>query len=123
MSSVIVFVKYNGHEHENNVYICKESTCILLPMSTSFVGLLEILFETLELNPEMYTLRIKYIFEVGCIPIKILNDRDVKFYFELKQNEPDKTKFPLYVDIIRESMNMPNEVQTYCDLVIIYVVI
>ena len=56
MSSVIVFVKYNGHWDENNVYTCKESMSVLVPMSTSYVGLLKILFEALELNPEMYML-------------------------------------------------------------------
>ena len=91
-------------------------------MSTLYVGLLEILFEALELNLEMYTLRIKYIFVVGCVPVIILNDRGVKFYLELKNNEPDKTKFPLCVDIIREFMSMPNEDQAYCNPVVIYVV-
>ena len=62
---------------------------ILVPMSTSYVSLLEILFETLELNPKMYTLQIKYIFEVGCIPVKFLNDCSVKVYLELKKNEPN----------------------------------
>ena len=122
MSSIIIFVKDNGHWDENNVYPCKESMGILVPMSTSYVGFFEILFETLELNPEIYTSQIKYIFEVGCIPIKILNDRGVKFYLELKKNELDKTKFPLCVDIIRESMGIPNEGQTYYDLVVIYLV-
>ena len=122
MSNVIVFVKYNGRWNENNVHTYKESMGILVPMSTSYVGLLEILFEALKLNPEIYMLWIKYIFEVGCIPVKILNDRGVKFYLELKKNELDKTKFPPCVDIIRESMSMPNEGQTYFDLVVIYIV-
>ena len=39
----------------------------------------------------------------------ILNYHRVKFYLELKKKEPDNTKFPLCVDIIRESMSMPNE--------------
>ena len=82
---------------------------ILIHMSTSYVGLLEILFEVLELNLEIYTLRIKYISEVGYIPVKIFNGHGVKFYLELKKNEPDKTKFHLCVDIISESMSMPNE--------------
>ena len=88
----------------------------------SYVGLLEILFETLELNFEIYTLQIKCIFEVGCVHVKILNDCCAKFYLEFKNNEPNKTKFSLYVDIIRESMSMSSEGQTCCDLVVIYVV-
>ena len=58
---------------------------ILIPMSTSYVGLLEILFEALELNLEMYTLCSKYKFEVGYIPVKILNDHSVTFYLEFKE--------------------------------------
>ena len=122
MSSAIVFVKYNGRWDENNVHPCKESMGILIPVSTSYVGLLNILFETVELNPKIYTLRIKYIFEVDCVIVNILNDLGVKFYLELKKNEPGNTKFPLCVDIIREYMSIPNEGQIYCDLVAIYVV-
>ena len=51
MSIVIVFVKYNGRWDENNVYIVNDSLGVLIPMSTSYADLLEILFETLELNP------------------------------------------------------------------------
>ena len=71
--------------------------------------MLEILCKVLELNPEIYTLQIKYIFEVGCIPINVFNYRGIKFYLKLKKNEPDKTKFPFRVDIISESMSSPNE--------------
>ena len=38
-----------------------------------------------------------------------LNYCDVKFYLELKKNEPDKTKFPFCVDIILEPMTMANQ--------------
>ena len=51
MSIVIVFVKYNGRWDENNVYIENDSLGVLIPMSTSYADLLEILFEALELNP------------------------------------------------------------------------
>ena len=51
MSIVIVFVKYNGRWDENNVYIANDSLGVLIPMSTSYVDLLKILFEALELNP------------------------------------------------------------------------
>ena len=69
------------------------------------MDLLEILFEALELNLENYAMWIKYAFELGCAPIKIVNNRSIKFYLKLKSNEPDMTKFPLCVDIMRE----PNE--------------
>ena len=37
--------------------------------------------------------------------MKTLNDLPVDFYLELKKNEVDKTKFPLYLDIA-ESMTI-----------------
>ena len=70
----------------------------------------------------MYALHIKYIFEVGCVLLKILNDLGAKFYLELKKNELDNTIFLLCVDIIREFMSMLNKGQIYCDLVVIYIV-
>ena len=59
---------------------------------------------------------------MGCDLVKILNDHGVKFYLELKKNELDKTKFPFCVDIIRESISMLNEGQTYCNFIVIYIV-
>ena len=78
---------------------------VLVPMTTSFVSLLEILFEALRLSPINYSMVTNYTFELGYSTVKILNDRDVKFYLELKKNEPDKTKFPLCIDIIRKPYN------------------
>ena len=70
------------------------------------MDLLEILFEALELNPKNYAMWIKYTFELGYTPINIVNDCSIKFYLKIKNNEPDKTKFPLCVDIIQGPMSM-----------------
>ena len=78
-------------------------------MTTSYVGLLEILFEALRLSPVNHSMGIKYTFELGCFAVRILNDRDVKFYLELKKNEPNKTNFSLCVDIISKPMIMANQ--------------
>ena len=80
MSTIIVFVKYNGPYDENNVCITNNFVGILIPMSTSYVHLLEILFEALKLNPENYVMCIKHTFELGCTTVKIVNDHSVKFY-------------------------------------------
>ena len=50
ITSVTIFVEYNGQWDEYNIYIDSESMCILVSMGAPYVGLLEILFETLELN-------------------------------------------------------------------------
>ena len=78
-------------------------------MSMSYVDLFEILFETLELNLENYAMWIKYAFELGCAPVKIVNDHYVKFYLKLKNNEHDKTKFPLCVGTMGKPMSMTNQ--------------
>ena len=69
-------------------------------MTTLYVSLLEIYFEVLGLSLVNHFIVIKYIFELGCSAVRILNDRDVKFYLELKKNELDQTKFFLWIDII-----------------------
>ena len=106
MANVAVFVKYNGRWEQNYAYTDNETMGVLVPDGTSYIGLLEILFEALELKPENQTIQIRYVFELGNSPIKILNDRAVNFYLELKKNEVDKTKFPLCIDIIEEPMNL-----------------
>ena len=94
---------------KNNIYIDNESMGVLVPMTTSYVGLLEILFETLGLSSVNHSMVIKYTFELGCFVMRILNFYDVKFYLELKKNELDNTKFPLWVDIIPEPIIMANQ--------------
>ena len=73
------------------------------------MDLLELLFEALELNPENYAMWIKYALELGCTLVKIVNDGSVKFYLKLKNNEPNKTRLSLCVDIMGEPMSMTNE--------------
>ncbi|PON73073.1 hypothetical protein TorRG33x02_250490 [Trema orientale] len=83
-----------------------ETTGILVPNGATYVGMLEIVFEALELRPEHHTIEMKYVVNVRLCPVKIINDRSVKVYMELKRNEVDKTKFPLCIDIIDEPMTM-----------------
>ena len=80
MTIVIVFIKYNRRSNENNVYIDNESVGILIFMSISYIGLFEKLFEVVRLSLENYTMVIKYTFELGCSPLKILNGCDVNFF-------------------------------------------
>ena len=47
--------------------------------------------------------------ELETSPVKILDDLTIDFYFELKQNEVDKTKFPLCLDITKERLSMTVE--------------
>ena len=82
---------------------------VLVPIPTLYDGLLEILFEALRLSPVNHSMVIKYTFELRCSTVRILNECDIKFYLELKKNEPDMTKFPLCVDIILELMTMTNQ--------------
>ena len=57
ITNVNVFVKYNSHWDENNIFIDNESIGILVFMSMSYDDLLEILFEALKLNLEILDLR------------------------------------------------------------------
>ena len=61
MSTVIVFVKYNGHWGENNIHITNDSLGVLVPVNTLYVDLLEILCEALELNPENYVMHLNWV--------------------------------------------------------------
>ena len=71
---MLVFVKYNGQWNENNIYIDNKWVSVLVPITTSYVGLLEILFEALGLSPVNHFVGIKYTFKLGCCAVRILND-------------------------------------------------
>ena len=78
--NLLVFFKYNGRWNKNNVYIDNESMGVFIPMTTSYVGLLEILFEALGLSLVNHSMVIKYTFEVGCCTVRILNDHDINLF-------------------------------------------
>ncbi|CAI9779823.1 unnamed protein product [Fraxinus pennsylvanica] len=104
MDGVPVFVKYNGRWDENNIYVDHEMTGVLVPLGTSYVGLLEILYDALGLGPLSQTIRMKYIAEVGSSPIEISQDRDVFFYLNLKERDAQLNSFPICLEIKNEPM-------------------
>ncbi|PON66987.1 hypothetical protein PanWU01x14_105690 [Parasponia andersonii] len=83
-----------------------KTTGILVPSGATYVGLLEIVYEALELRLKHHTIEMKYVVDVRLCPMKIIKDRSIKVYMELKRNEVDKTKFPPCIDIIDEPMTM-----------------
>ncbi|KAL2534497.1 zinc finger protein [Abeliophyllum distichum] len=104
MDEVCVFLNYNGRWDENNRYVDNETKEVLVPLGTSYVGLLEILFGALGLGPSSQTIRMKYIAEVGSSPIKILHDRDVLFYLKLKKKDHQIDSYPICLEILNEPM-------------------
>ena len=75
---------------------------VLVPSRTTYIGLLNILFNAMKLRPENHTIGIKYVVELGTSPGKILDNLVVDFYLELKKNDVDKTKFPCRLDITKK---------------------
>ena len=75
---------------------------VLVPSETTYIGLLNILFKALKLRLENHTIGIRYIVDLGISLVKLLDNLDVKFYLELKNNEVDMTKFPLCLDLVEK---------------------
>ncbi|PON43656.1 hypothetical protein TorRG33x02_333370 [Trema orientale] len=106
MGSVVIFLNYNGKWDDNNVYHGMETTGILIPNGATYARVLEIVFEALDLRPNNHTIEMKYVVDERLAPIKIVNDRSVKVYMELKKNEVDKSKYPLFIHVIDEPMTI-----------------
>ncbi|PON95884.1 hypothetical protein TorRG33x02_084070 [Trema orientale] len=94
MGNIGVFLNYNvvGGTIITNIYHMIETKNILVPNRATNVSLLEIMLDALELRPEHYAVEMKFVVNVRFSPVKIINDRDIKVYMELKKNEVDKTK-------------------------------
>lgn len=75
----LIFVKYNGQQDENNIYNNHKSTGILVPSRTTYVDLVEKLFNVLGLRPESLTLHIKYSFDLSSAPVKFLMTLELHF--------------------------------------------
>ena len=85
-----VFIKYNGHWDHASRYVGCEMKGILVPTNTTYIGLIDLVRNVLEIQPQGKSLYLRYVVEHGKTPVKISSDYDVTFYMACKKNKKKK---------------------------------
>lgn len=106
MAAVSIFIRFNGHWDNFEKYVRGETKGVMVPLNTSYIGLLEMLINVMCLRGQGKSLVLQYCVEVGMTHVRIQNDTDVFFYLQLKKKDVHVlSKFPLCIDFVDESVD------------------
>ncbi|GMN75040.1 hypothetical protein TIFTF001_052516 [Ficus carica] len=114
MGDVCVFIEYNGQWDGTQSYVGGEMNGILMPESTTYVGLIELVRSAIGIRGPAKTIVMRYGVEPGLPFLRIQCDADVKFYIQLKKKDVHVlSKFPITIDVLDESAAeaMPPELE------------
>ncbi|GMN72306.1 hypothetical protein TIFTF001_052830 [Ficus carica] len=114
MDVVCVFIKYNGQWDGILKYVGGEMKGILVPVTVTYVGLIELVRSVIGIRGLDKTIVMRYGVEPGMPPVRIQCDANVKFYIQLKKKDVHVlSKFPISIDVLDESAaeKMPPEVR------------
>ncbi|KAL2470596.1 Uncharacterized protein Adt_38732 [Abeliophyllum distichum] len=97
MDNVNIFINCNG-----------ESTGILVPISCTYVELVDLINSVLKFDKRSSALSIQYAV-IGCLSsMKITNDNILRFYLELKRKDQNLSSYPLQIDVTRSLESIPS---------------
>ncbi|KAL2453321.1 Uncharacterized protein Adt_49179 [Abeliophyllum distichum] len=75
----------------------------MIPKECTYTGLVKILFKELNKDPTKCTLSLQYQVMEKAPLLKINNNYSVAFYLNLKENERGVTKFPIFIDVLKDT--------------------
>ncbi|XP_050217252.1 uncharacterized protein LOC126668077 [Mercurialis annua] len=70
---------------------------VLIPQDSSYLDLLQIIAQELQIDQGKHKIEIKYQVKIQYPPIKIIDNSSFKFYLEIKKKELDFTLYPLCI--------------------------
>ncbi|GER24498.1 adenylosuccinate synthetase [Striga asiatica] len=105
MGTTLIFLHHNGHWIDLQIYTDYDVCGIVVNNDCSFSVLCDIIADKLKINLADKNLIIKYQVKEAYPSVEIETDSSLKFYLELKQREPDFTKFPLCITITRKEVS------------------
>ncbi|XP_062113898.1 uncharacterized protein LOC133824895 [Humulus lupulus] len=109
MTTINVFVNYDGHWDDKKCYVDFKMTGILVPKETTYKRLTGLLFKELNIKPSEHSITVQYQVSPGSPPITILTDSGVLFYLALKKKDPVLTGFPLCITIEDKRLALNNQ--------------
>ncbi|GMN66674.1 hypothetical protein TIFTF001_035730 [Ficus carica] len=103
MDGVCVFIKYNGRWDGTLRYVGGEMKRILVPITATYVGLIEFVRSVIGIRVLDKTIVMTYGVKLGMPHVRIQCDVDVKFYIQLKKKDVHVlSKFPISIDVLDE---------------------
>ncbi|GMN47955.1 hypothetical protein TIFTF001_017128 [Ficus carica] len=105
MATVCVFIKYNNHWDSTLRYVGGEMKEILVPLTATYVGLIELVMSVIGIKDLDKTIVMRYVVEPGMPLVRIQYDADVNFYIQLNKKDVHVlSKFPISIDVLDESV-------------------
>ncbi|GMN52340.1 hypothetical protein TIFTF001_021485 [Ficus carica] len=105
MTVVCVFMKYNSLWDSASRYVGGEMKGIMVPLTATYVGLIELVRSVIGLSGQEKTIVMKYVVEPGMPLVRTQSDADVCFYIQPKKNDVHVlSKFSINIDVLDESV-------------------
>ncbi|GMN62468.1 hypothetical protein TIFTF001_031540 [Ficus carica] len=105
MAAICVFIKYTGQGDGTSRYVGGEIYGILVPLTATYVGLIELVRSVIGMMGLEKTIIMRYAIEPGMPSVRIQYDADVNFYIQLKKKDVHVlSKFLISIDVLDESV-------------------
>ncbi|XP_050211913.1 uncharacterized protein LOC126662069 [Mercurialis annua] len=103
MESIPVMIQHKGNWIEANQYADFEVIGVMIPQNSTYLDLLHIIAQEIQVNLEKQNIEIKYQVKIQYPPLKISDDSSFRFYLEIKKKEIDFTMYPLCIVVISDT--------------------
>ncbi|XP_050233390.2 uncharacterized protein LOC126681878 [Mercurialis annua] len=103
MESIPVMIQHKGNWIEANQYADFEVIGVMIPQNSTYLDLLHIIAQEIQVNLEKQNIEIKYQVKIQYPALKISDDSSFRFYLEIKKKEIDFTMYPLCIVVISDT--------------------
>ncbi|GMN44199.1 hypothetical protein TIFTF001_013408 [Ficus carica] len=105
MAAVYVSIKYNGKWDITSIYVDGEMKRIMMPLTATYVGLIELVWSVIELRGQEKTIVMKDTIELGMPSVRIQSDAGIHFYIQPKKKDGHVlSEFSISIDLLDGSV-------------------
>ncbi|XP_050222652.2 uncharacterized protein LOC126672738 [Mercurialis annua] len=97
MEFIQVLMQHDGQWTEDGKYTDFKMTGILLEMNCTFNSFIELVYQSLQVQDTETELDIQYLISDDYPPVKIADERSLRFYIQLKKSELNFTRYPICI--------------------------
>ncbi|XP_050207457.1 uncharacterized protein LOC126656877 [Mercurialis annua] len=97
MEFIQVLMQHDGQWNEDGKYTDFKMTGILLEMNCTFNSFIELVYQSLQVQDTETELDIQYLISDDYPPVKIADERSLRFYIQLKKSELNFTRYPICI--------------------------
>ncbi|XP_050222648.2 uncharacterized protein LOC126672736 [Mercurialis annua] len=108
MESIPIMIQHKGKWVDSNKYESFEVIGVMIPEDSTYMSLLHIIAQEIQVNLEKQNIEIKYQVKIHYPPLKIIDNSSFRFYLEIKKKELDFTMYPLCIVVTDDTLQIQN---------------